>query len=422
MTNLESYSLTDVGLKREINEDSVGALEPADSTQIKDNGYLYMVADGLGGHQYGEKASRLVVDTLKKLYPEAPKIPVEKRLRDIILRVNQELVGFARKELAEGEKCATTVVAAVIRKGFLTLANVGDSPAYLIRGSKITKLTNDHSIVGEMVRAGAITETEARESKYRNRLSRSIGSDSTLEVELYASLRLRAGDLILLCSDGLTQYASHEVLLDLVTQNSSVREIAERLVKFAKSKGGSDNITVQVIRYGRPVKLFENRKARFVALILLSLMALTSIGLLAWYLWYNLVGSPSGTSVPSSTPTIAVSSTPIVPQSTQTPPPAPSETATFQSAVAPILETPTFSPPAEPPTLSVALICEYTVKQGDNASGVASAFSVTLDQITRKDGSQQDLSQINPGDILLVAGLSPEACLAGGGIQNSNTP
>ena len=112
---VESFCQSDIGIKRKNNEDSVGCYEPVESGQLQDSGCLYVVADGLGGHEYGERASRLAVDTLLTHYYDAPHISPDKRIRDLIQQVNQGLIAFSKKNLAAGEKTATTVVVAVVR-------------------------------------------------------------------------------------------------------------------------------------------------------------------------------------------------------------------------------------------------------------------------------------------------------------------
>ena len=131
-------------------------------------------------------------------------LPFETRLRDIIEFNNEYLLTFARENLYAGEKIGTTIVAAVIRNETLQIAHVGDSRAYLIRNGEIRQLTTDHSFVNELIRSRAITEEEAQKSPYRNRLLRSVGaSDAKLEVDVTEPIPLQAGDMLLLCTDGL---------------------------------------------------------------------------------------------------------------------------------------------------------------------------------------------------------------------------
>ncbi len=380
----------------------------------------------MGGHEYGEKASALAVETLLKVYFEAPDIAPEKRLRDIIQQINQSLISFTKKNLQEGQKTATTVVAAVVRKNSLLVANVGDSRAYLIRDGKIRQITNDHSFVGEMVRAGTITEVEAQESKFKNRLSRSVGSDPKLEVELYPPIPLRQGDIILLCTDGLTQYATAQILLEAASVGTA-KEIAERLIGFAKSKGGTDNITAAVIKYGKRSNLIGSKKFKVVSLALLGLLMLAVVSVLGWYMFAGSTGlfkqtatptaSPSmtatltATATPTFTSTPTVTETPLLPVDqvqTQTASSTPGATLTPE-----IIDSPTINPLPN---------CEYVVIAGDAASNLAATFQTTIEQIFRQDDSQQDMNEIKTGEILIIKNISPEVCTNGGGVVPTQTP
>ena len=396
MTTIDSFHLSDPGQKRANNEDAAGAFEPKDTRQLKQSGRLYIVADGLGGHQMGEKASAYAVETLLKVYYEAPDIPPEKRLRDIIQQVNRYLIAFASKNVASGEKVATTIVATVVRNGALLVANVGDSRAYLLRDGELHKITRDHSFVGEMMRAGAITEAEAQQSKFRNRLTRSVGgSDANLEVEIYPPIPLRPGDLILLCTDGLTQYATTEDLL-AATSYGSAREIVERLIHFANAHGGSDNITASVIQYGKksakPASLPSWKTLAAVGAGALMLMMLAFLG------WYAFVMRPASL-IPTATPTASPTFTPTFTlEPTLTITPSPTET--------PLPESPVPIPPAN----NELIKCRYIVKSGDYVSNLAVLFNVDEEQITREDGSRTNMSLIHPGTVLIIHDITLEVC------------
>ena len=413
MPAIDSYFRSDIGLKRTNNEDAAAAHEPKEPRQLKKSGRLYVVADGLGGHQLGEKASNYAVETLLKVYYEAPDIPPEKRLRDIIQQINQNLISFARKKMSAGEKTATTVVTAVLRNNTLLVANVGDSRAYILRDGKIRQITNDHSLVGEMVRAGTITDAEAQQSNLRNRLSRSVGSDPKLEVELYAPIPLRTGDIILLCTDGLTQYATGQVLLDAASSGTA-RKIVERLIRFAKERGGSDNITVSVIKFGWKSTLLKAKTIKFIAAVMLSLLMLTVFSVLGWHLLTSQSAFFKATATPTLLPTLTA---------TQTPTPTPTQTATLTVEL-----TQTASPiPSDTPSVSSApdnslVNCEYTVQTGEFVNKIAGKFQTSRDQIFRQDGSQENLELIYPGEILIIKDISSETCVNGGGITQLQPP
>ena len=394
MPTIDSYHLSDPGQKRANNEDAAGALEPKDTRQLRRSGRLYIVADGLGGHQMGEKASNDIVNTLLSLYYEAPEIPPEKRLRDIIQQVNQRLIA-ARKEMSAGEKMATTVVAAVVRNDTLLLANVGDSRAYLVRDGEIRQLTNDHSFVGEMLRAGALTEAEAQQSKYRNRLTRSVGGgESNIEVDIYPPIPLQPGDLLLLCTDGLTQYATSEDLL-AATSYGSAREIVQRLINFANTRGGSDNITASVIKYGKKSALPANLPVKTLAVIGAGLLLVTMLVLIGWFALGGIVKSRAATPTPTAS---------LTPTATLTP--APTQTVT-----------PTATESVAPPAPGVLVDCQYTVQSNDEVLKIAILFSVNLEQIFRQDGTRDDFNLIVPNEILIINDILSAICQAGGGVN-----
>lgn len=415
MPKIDSYFRSDIGKKRSNNEDFSGAFEPQKGRPLNQSGRLYVIADGMGGHQQGEKASAYAGETLLKIYYEAPEIPPERRLRDILKQVNQNLITYGEKNLPKGELTGTTMVTAVVRNGKLLVANVGDSRAYLLRGGKIRQITRDHSLVGELVRAGTITEAEARQSKYRNRLSRSIGTDPNLEVDIHPLVPLRSGDIILLCTDGLTQYASSQDILDAAHGNA--KEIAERLIRFANERGGSDNITALVIQYGKKFAFPAAWPVRKFALIGAGMLMLAAFSFLAWW------GASEWDTYPNpTTPTLTASALFTI---SPTPTASPSSTSTsiMTETVQPsVSETPAPTVSSETATISPLMECEYTVVSGDSTSVIAGKFEVTLDQVFRQDGTQENMSTIYPGEILIIKGILAETCANGGGSIYSGSP
>jgi len=407
MIKIDSFSRTNVGKKRTNNEDAVKYYEPTDTRELRDSGCLYVVADGLGGHERGEVASNYAVDTLVEDYFTYTQLAPEQRLREIIEKINLGLIDYSSQNLQSGEKSATTIVAAVVRQGKLLFANVGDSRAYLIRDNQVQQLTIDHSYVGEMVRSGVITEAEARASKYKNRLTRSLGSNQKMEVEQYEPIPLKAGDIILLCSDGLTQYASNEDLQ--AAAYGSAEQIGNRLIDFANAHGGTDNITVSVIRYGK--KRSWPKAIKIISLGLLASILLAGFAALAWYgLTTNGISLPWSTATP--TPTL-----------TSTPSPTATATPTLAPTATPIpTETPSVTPEPTEPAPEDLVDCEYVVQAGNFANQIANKFSVDLSQIYRLDGSQTNMNLINPGETLIIKGVPAQACLDGDGQPQQTTP
>lgn len=397
---IDSHFDTNIGQKRDHNEDAVGVGNPPTASQVKQSGYLYVVADGLGGHQQGEKASQDMVRALTENYYKSPETPPQQRLEKIIKQVNLGLIDYSKKVLQPGEKTATTVVAAVVRQGRVLLANVGDSRAYLIRDGQATQLTRDHSYIGELVRTGAISEAEAQQSKYKNRLTRSVGSNPNLEVELYEPVLLEPGDILLMCSDGLSQYATRQDLE--AAAFGSARDMVTRLIDFANKRGGSDNITVLVAKYGQKAAGLSRATQKKI-LIGLSVTLITLLAIITgWFLFNSgIISLPArATATPTVTPTSTSTATP---ESTATVTPTPTETLTPEPTVTPTL------PPA------TLVDCEYTVQSGQYAGAIAELFDVGLDQVYRQNGSQDNLGSIFPNEILIIKGIPSETCQVNGG-------
>jgi PPM family protein phosphatase len=242
---VESAFRSDVGRKRSNNEDSIASYEPTDPRELEESGCLYIVADGVGGAAKGERVSEYAAGQVLYEYFQHPEIEPGVRLSRVMVRVNSEINAFAEDN---NTRMATTMVAAVVRGDVLTVANVGDSRAYLIRDGEAQQITKDHSIVGEMIRNGSMTEAEAQQSNIKNRLSRSLGGEPQVHVDIFTDILLEPGDKILLCSDGLTRYALREDVSQMTSQGSP-KEIVEGLVDFALESGGGDNVSVFMIAF-----------------------------------------------------------------------------------------------------------------------------------------------------------------------------
>jgi serine/threonine protein phosphatase PrpC len=243
------YSLSDTGRVRQLNEDSVRVERPSDATIAGKWGDLYVVADGMGGHESGEVASKIAIETIARAYYSANGMPTDEALAHAIKEANAEIFRRAQEEDRHG--MGTTVVAAARIGNKIHLAHVGDSRIYLIRDGKIKALTQDHSMVAEQVAAGLLTPEEAERHPYRNVISRAVGTTPQVEVEISASspLDLREGDVILLCSDGLTEHVKAPQIRQIVT-NRAAESAAHALIQAANNGGGSDNISVIILRVG----------------------------------------------------------------------------------------------------------------------------------------------------------------------------
>ncbi len=243
---VDSGSVSDVGLKRKSNEDSYC---------VNDDEGLYVVADGMGGHAAGEVASGLAVETIEdfiKLTSANEDITWPygideghtingNRLKTSIRFANQKLLEHTRTR-ADCEGMATTVVAALVEEGVADIAHVGDSRVYLIRDEEIRRLTSDHSWVNEQVQSGMIDSEQARHHPLRNVVTRALGGKPDLEVDVQ-SLELEPGDRLLLCSDGLTSMLADDEILRIVLADGGSPKQTEKLVAAANLKGGEDNTT-----------------------------------------------------------------------------------------------------------------------------------------------------------------------------------
>jgi len=211
---LESAQNTDPGRKRPNNEDWVTGFEPTNPLEIQNSGSLYIVADGVGGASRGERASQYAAERVLFDFFKETTLEPAKRLQNAMRSVCKEIFEYAQD--SNLSRMATTLVAANIRGNILTVANVGDSRCYIIRSGKVVQITQDHNYAAELVRNGSMTAEEAKHAKSGNTLLRSIGGDRDVEVDVFGEIDLFPGDIVLLCSDGLTRYAESETLLKIV--------------------------------------------------------------------------------------------------------------------------------------------------------------------------------------------------------------
>ena len=254
-----SAGLTDVGRKRDHNEDSY---------LIDDELQLYVVADGMGGHAGGGTASRIAVETIDKRMrdtrPGQPVLPVGTTLQDspvpetIRSAVEQACLAIFAKAQEDPELAGmgTTVISMLLDDAHAFFAHVGDSRAYLVRGELIQQISEDHSLVNEQIKAGMITPEEARHSRYRNIITRSVGFEEEVQVDVMGLLA-EVGDLFILCTDGLANMMDDKEILDIARGNT-LDDIPGKLIELANERGGDDNITVVAVR----VELDDRPEAR----------------------------------------------------------------------------------------------------------------------------------------------------------------
>ena len=233
---------TDVGRQRTSNQDCSGmAVAPGDGAR------LWIVADGMGGHAGGEIASRIAVDTAIASFAEGDG-DLAGRLRAAIVAANRAVLAAAQQDRAL-TGMGTTAVAIAVAGESVCVANVGDSRAYRIRRARIEQLTRDHSVVAELVRRGHLSEDEAMLHPRRHEVLRSLGFEWDLDVDVEPA-EAAAGDTFLLCSDGLSGVVDDAEIASLCAKRRP-SDAARALVDAANARGGPDNITVQVIHFGR---------------------------------------------------------------------------------------------------------------------------------------------------------------------------
>ncbi|MEN6370953.1 MAG: Stp1/IreP family PP2C-type Ser/Thr phosphatase [Armatimonadota bacterium] len=235
---------TDLGRVRENNEDKFDFFEPEDAGLLAQKGAYYAVADGMGGHAAGQIASEMAQKTVIKSYYADPSPDVRGSLIRAVFEANS-LIYDAAQMIVERSGMGTTLSAVVIRGDTAYFAQVGDSRGYLIRNGSIRQVTEDHSWVAEQVRRGAMSEEEAKYSPFRNVITRSLGNMPTVDADIYAE-DLQQGDMIVLCSDGLSGNLSAEDIMNTVS-GKSPSQAAVDLVDTANERGGSDNITNVVL-------------------------------------------------------------------------------------------------------------------------------------------------------------------------------
>lgn len=240
---------TDAGRVRDHNEDEVFLAE-LDSERTAARGFLCALADGMGGHERGEVASKLAIEALvERFYAEdgAAGGDMVTTLQLGFRRANERILEESINGGSGGGSMGTTMVAAAIVGSHLTVANVGDSRAYLIRAEQATQITRDHSLVAEQVAGGVLTDEEARNSDYRNIITRALGHRPKVEVDIF-EIGLLPEDRILLCSDGVSGSVEPEELAAIVLRQEP-QEASKTLIDLALDQGSTDNVTAAIVTY-----------------------------------------------------------------------------------------------------------------------------------------------------------------------------
>jgi serine/threonine protein phosphatase PrpC len=246
-TGIEVSVQSDIGCLRQNNEDSFGYWEPEDDQQFLRKGRLAVVADGMGGYEGGQEASRLAVETLVQVYRDYGGDDPQAALVEALQTAHEQIreYSFDHPEL---RGMGTTCTAAAIVQDALYYVHVGDTRLYLIRDGQITRVTRDHSYVGRLVESGMISPEEAENHPQRNILTAALGTNPDLIMDSPGQPEpLRPEDVLLICSDGLWGQVRDSEILDAV-ENKSAEQTGRKLIELARERGGPDNITVEVLR------------------------------------------------------------------------------------------------------------------------------------------------------------------------------
>jgi PPM family protein phosphatase len=286
-------SATDVG-GRTGNEDAV-AVEPllpvGEGEAALEGGYLAILADGMGGYQRGEVASEMAIEIVKEMFAADPGADSALLLKQAFRRANDRIYANGQGAVPP-QMMGTTLVVAAVRGKYATIANIGDSRAYLARAGRLTQVTKDHSLVADQVAAGSMTEDEARESPHRNILTHALGHRAKLDAKMpnIFELTLLPEDQLLLCTDGFYDVVPSADLLNVLL-TSGAKEATGRLIDLAKERGTSDNVSAVIISVQstrEPLAVLAGSdpvptgQSRLPIIILGAIAALIAIALLAF--------------------------------------------------------------------------------------------------------------------------------------------
>lgn len=245
MTNVKAVFKTDRGRVRQHNEDSGGAFLNRDGHQ------LCVVADGMGGHRAGDVASSMAVEHLEKMWSETSGImtaaQAEDWLKTSINRLNELLFQHSQENM-ECEGMGTTIVAVLATPLFTTVASIGDSRCYILNESGFQQLTEDHTLVNELVRTGQISREDAEHHPRKNVILRALGTEQVVKMDT-KTIMFEEGDTLLLCSDGLSNKVSTEVMETILASDEKLGDKATALINLANEHGGEDNITLVILQF-----------------------------------------------------------------------------------------------------------------------------------------------------------------------------
>jgi len=263
--DVEFAQISDVGRVRQGNEDYLGHVAPATPEEARSRGWLFALADGVGGHDLGEVASHTAVESVMAGFREAPLGESHPALLERLIKgANTRVIDAGHAASPGGARMATTLVACALRYDRAAVAHVGDSRCYLIRRGQANLLTRDHTVANEQIRLGIVSSSEAAGAGTKHLLIRSLGSELFVNVDVQEH-QVLAGDVLVLCSDGLHGAVSGSEIAAVAASATNLTAAAHRLVEIANQRDGSDNISLQIIRVrgvervgmyrGRPYRL-----------------------------------------------------------------------------------------------------------------------------------------------------------------------
>lgn len=286
MGRILAGAATDTGRVREQNEDIVRLSTTDSSREPVTPGFLAAVADGMGGHQRGEVASSIAVETLFETFAADPLEDGAGAALKRAFKAANDQIAAESASLEPGSSMGTTMVAAAIVGDQVTVANIGDSRAYLLRAESATQITRDHSLIAEQVAAGVMTPEEARDSRYRNVVTRALGHRPKIDVDIF-EISLLPDDRIILCSDGVHGSLEPEDFAEIGLRPSP-QTACQRLIELALDRGSSDNVSAVVLWYEPSMAVVDEvvpdrepeavgTQGRSPALVLLLLVVIIAI-------------------------------------------------------------------------------------------------------------------------------------------------
>jgi len=264
---LNSYVISDIGLRRQANEDCFGSLKT-------EKFEVFVVCDGMGGHVSGALASSLATESFLEYVKKSSTIDYQKLIEEAIHFANSVIYDKSKVN-EENKGMGTTIVVALVSKDKLYFAHVGDSRIYLIQNKKLNQITEDHSFVQKLVNSGVISTNEALVHPRRNEITNALGLRSKIDVSVCEkAIKLNNGDKILLCSDGLTTMLSENEILKVINEKKSIEGQVSELILKSNDAGGYDNITVNIIE----VEGIKGDRVRIKKSFLFVLLAILVLG------------------------------------------------------------------------------------------------------------------------------------------------